>query len=406
MNRYIVEYFLKTRVSLSNTKEQQIEPQTQWKFNFPYFKQDKLTIILLDKLVRHDNVNLHCGLSFFVDIETLSGDEARKISKENVDQIINLISFSTLAFCGPATLVSAISIDSNDNQLIFYPQQIQEQEISNTKIKIGESEFKTIFDSYQKSDEKPRIMRALSWLRKGIGEENVVDEFLAYWTGLETIKNVLQKNTTIVIKKNWAISSVYKYITTNIWRLLFKGKLDNKHEWDKVREIFEQLTNRNDFNKIKQNGRNGLLHGFKQLDSKFMDEIKGYLNPIRKALINCLCIMLEMDPNTTSSLCIKSPKTITSTFMIYKAKIENLPNDLNDIIKNPPSFGGGAIERHYMIDENGRIRMTVKTAHEFICGNNIRCSGVQIELWGDKESGITQVKSGEITVSQINKSSE
>lgn len=389
MNRYVIEYYSRTLAALNNSKEHQTFNNSVWKYDYPNYKDCELNIYIKDRVVKHDNVFLHTGLSFFADIKIDSENEAKEVVKENVEQITNLISFSTLIYCAPAILVSIINIIPDFSPFTYYPQQTQEV-INISPTKINKSIFEIVQKAYEANNEKSRIQRALTWLRKGIGEDLRADEFISYWIGIEVVKHLLLKEQ-LGNKKDRKLIRATKSI-------LCKEKVENIHEWDRVKEIYENELHFSQFNRVKQNGRNGLLHGFKQLDNAFMEEIIRYIEPIRKTLIFCVASVLNLDSTTKNNLYNYVPKKNPDMKLILNTKLENLPNDISSIIQNPPKFDIGIVEKQYSINDDGKISMIVTTPHKFSCGNNVKFKGGEFQLWGNKDSGIEQAKIQKITV--------
>ena len=71
---------------------------------------DEVKIVLFDAIKHTDNTNLHTGLNMIATLKANSVEEAKESSKNFVETALNLISFSTLTYCNPAKLVSAINI--------------------------------------------------------------------------------------------------------------------------------------------------------------------------------------------------------------------------------------------------------------------------------------------------------
>ncbi|MFA5308038.1 MAG: hypothetical protein WC370_00950 [Dehalococcoidales bacterium] len=363
MKRYLIEYYSKTRISLNDRKEQQTLINNQWIFNYPYRQDCNLTIIVKDKLVKRDNIFLHTGLRIITDIKTDSESKAREISKENVEQIINLFNFSTLASCNSAILVSIINISNDSSPFTYYPQQFQEQDLLYALVKIDKSEFEIVFESYEKSDNKSRIQRALSWLRKGMGEEDCVYEFISYWNGLEVIKHILSKENNVPNK-----------------------------EWEKIQVIFEKELKMGHFSKMKQEIRNGLLHGYKQLDNEFMEKIKYYVEPAKKTLVFCIGDILSLEKDFILNLFNKTVKNPGNIQSIIQGHYENLPEELDKLIDKYPSFDELLLQKQYSISKEGELTVKTISTHQFDSGYNIRGLIDKVEIWGKKDSGIKSLK--------------
>jgi len=380
MNRYIIEYHSKTRVALNKRKEQQTLPLNQWLFNYPNLQDCKLAIVVKDRVIKRNDINLHTGLNIFTDIITESEQKAIEITKEHVETILSLISFTTFAYCDAAMRNSIISVEKEVHPFRCNVYPFGEQEILGSLIKIDQSEFSKIFESYEKSDEKPRILRALSWLRKGMGEENPVDEFISYWTGLEVIKSILRRN--------------------------LKTKIQTVLEWDGVENIFTRELKFYKFEAIKD-ARRRLFHGGKEedtLDNNFMEEIKGYLEPMRKALIYCIGNILTVEHDIIVGIANKTPQRIElNPWSVIKGKLKNLPSDFVNIIQSYPTLDANMFDKQYSINAEGALTINGKTSHHFMGGSGIKLEKLEIELWGKKEAGIEQFTVGEISIDKARK---
>ncbi len=365
MNRYIVQYHSRTLAALDSIAKQQTFPLSGWIFNYPNLPNYELKIALSDHVKKTDNLNLHTGLNITADMKADSEGEARETSKNFVEILLNLISFSTLTYCDAATLVSIISItDKETHPFSYYVYPFSEQEIISQLSIIDEPTFGTVFEAYDKSSYKPRITRALTWLRKGIGEENAVDQFISYWVGLEVIKHVLSPE-----------------------------KINTDEEWRKVEEIFTGKLHFQDFGKVKQDGRNGLLHGFRELDNEFVREIGSYVEPIRKTLIFCIGSIWGLEDSTTiSTITNKTPRRIEQMlWRVLKGNHENLPKDFNELIKNYPTIEAEITNKQFSISQEGNLEVEFKVTHHFHGTSAVKWALTETQGWGKKDSGIQQL---------------
>jgi len=364
MNRYSIRYHSRTLAALASIAKQQTFPLSGWIFNYPNLPNYELKIALSDHVKKADNINLHTGLNITADVKADSEEEAKDISKNHVETLLNLISFSTLTYCDAATLVSIISItDKETHPLSYYVYPFSEQEIIGGLRIIDQPAFGIVFEAYDKSSYQPRTLRALTWLRKGIGEENPVDQFISYWTGLEVIKHVLSPE-----------------------------KMNTDKEWEEVEKIFKDRLHRQDFKEIKQAGRNGLLHGFRVLDNEFVREIGNYVEPIRKTLIFCIGSVLELEDDTISSIANKTPRRIEQMpWTILKGNLENLPKDFDELIKNYPTLEGEITNKKFSISQDEDLKVEFTVTHRFHATGAVSFTPTETQVRGKKDSGIQQV---------------
>ncbi len=382
MNRYIIQYYSKTRAALADRDKQQTFPLSGWIFNYPNLPNYELTIALSDRIKRSDNVHLHTGLNIIADIKANSEDEAGETSKNHVETLLNLISFSTLTHCGSATLVSRISIDKEVHPFRYYVYPFMEQEVTDSLIRIDEPTFRTIFEAYNKSSYKPRTMRALTWLRKGIGEENVVDEFISYWMGLEVIRSILRRN------------------------LRYKTK--NPGEWDGVKDIFTNKLSFQSFDAIKGTRRR-LFHGGKEedkLDNEFIREIESYVEPMRKALVFGVGNIWGLENNIILTIANKAPRRVEQPpWAVMEGNLKNLPRNFNELAKNYPTLDAEIIDKQFSVDQEGILSLNYKVSYQFRGPNAIKWEPGEIQLWGKKGAGIQTMHIKGVHVDRAKKSS-
>ena len=370
MNRYIVQYHSRTPAALASIAKQQTFPLSGWIFNYPNLPNYELKIALGDHVKKTDDINLHTGLNITADMKADSEEEARDISKSHVETLLNLISFSSLTYCDAATLVSIISItDKETHPSSYYVYPFSEQEIIGGLRIIDRPTFGTIFEAYDKSSYQPRTLRALTWLRKGIGEENPVDQFICYWTGWEVIRGILRRNLRCQIR--------------------------NPREWDGIKVILTNKLSFQNFDAIKH-ARRRLFHGGKEedkLDDDFVREIKTYLEPMRKALVFGIGSIWGLGDSTTiSTIANKIPRRIKQMpWHILKGNFYNLPKDFNELIKNYPTLETEITNKQFSISQEGNLDVEFKVSHRFHATSGIKWVPTETQAWGKKDSGIQQL---------------
>lgn len=383
MNRYSIQYHSRTLAALARRAKQQTFPLPGWIFNYPNLPNYELKIALSDHVKKVDNINLHTGLNITADVKADSEEEARDISKNHVESLLNLISFSTLAHCDAATLVSIISItDKETYPFSYHVYPFSEQEIVSGLRIIDRPTFETVFEAYDKSSYEPRTLRALTWLRKGIGEENPVDQFICYWTALEVIKGILRRK--------------------------LQHQIRNPGEWAGIKAILTNKLSYQDFDAIK-NARRRLFHGGKEedkLDDDFVRKIKTYLEPVRKALVFGIGSIWGLEDDAMATIANKTPRRIGQMhWHVLKGTLENLPKDFNELIKNYPTLEAEIANKQFSINQEGNLDIEFKVSHRFHAISGVKWALTETQAWGKKDSGIQQFTLKEVHVDKAKKSS-
>jgi len=247
-------------------------------------------------------------------------------------------------------------VDKEAHPFKYYVYPFDEQEIVGSLSIIHEALFRALFEAYNKSSYQRRTQRALTWLRKGIGEENTVDEFISYWIGLEVIKHILNGNAT---------------------------------KWDRVKDIFTNRLHFQNFGIIKTAGRNGLLHGFRELNNEFVGEIGSYLEPVRKTLVFCIGSILGLEDSILLAFVNKIPRRIKqSPWSVIEGILKNIPRDFDELVKNYPVIDAEIVNKKFSMDPRGELSMTFKVTHHFRGPSDTKWEVKAIEQWGKKDDGI------------------
>jgi hypothetical protein len=369
MNRYIIQYHSSTLAALSKRAKQQIFPLSGWIFNYPNIPNYELKIALIDHVKKVGNSNLHTGLNIITDLEADSEEEAKDISKIHAENLLNLISFSSVTYCDAAKLVSIINItDKDSHPLSYYVYPFSEQEIISGLRVIDQPTFSRVFEAYDKSSHQSRTLRALTWLRKGIGEANPLDEFICYWTALEVIKGILRRN--------------------------LRHKIKNPREWYGIKVILTDKLSFHNFDNIKETRRR-LFHGGKEedkLDEDFVRRIKTYLEPMRKTIIFGIGSIWDLEEDNIVSIANKTPRRIEQMpWTTLKGNLKNLQKNFNELVKNYPTFEAEITNKQISISQEGNLQLEFKLAHHFHATGAVTFTPTGTQLWGKKDSGVQQV---------------
>lgn len=359
MNRYCIQHHSRTLAALARREEQQTLPLPAWGFNF---SNHGLRIALSDSVKQATEINLHTGLSIIVDLKANSVEEAIGTSENFAETLLNLISFSTLAYCDSARLASIINIaDGESYPFRHHVYPFDGQEIIGSLSIIEETLFRAIFEAYNENPYQQRTLRALTWLRRGIGEENTVDEFISYWIGLEVIKHILSP----------------------------AQKRNASEEWEDVKDTFSNKLHFENFNTIKETGRNGLLHGFRELNNAFVKEIKSYLEPLRKTLIFCIGSVLCLEDKVITTIANKTPRRIRlNPWAVIEGNLKNISRDFNELARNYPMIDAEIANKKFSIDQRGNLNMRLTVNHHFHGSSDTKWEIKATELWSDKDAGI------------------
>lgn len=362
MSRFIAHYRSATMASIATRTQQQTVPLPKLRFEFT---DEHAVVILVDELQRIDDTNAHVGLNVMVEILASSEQEAENKSKAMAENLLLLITYSTLAFCGSAELISFLSFDRQPPGLRAHVRPFDNGEYMASRVIINEQELGEIFSAVNASAERSRVMRSLSWLRKGINEDNFVDEFIGYWVGLEVVKSVLRR--------------------------MLKMKTKNPGDWDGIKDIYENDLHLAGFEKVEE-ARNKLLHGYEELSNSFIEEIQRYVEPTRRTLIASISRVLKLTATTQDSIQTKSVRrSRRKPWMVIQGELHGLPNTLEQITDAPPIIKGEP-QTAVTTNEKGELEAKVDLSLRFDGPPGVRFVGGVHEHCADQESGISKIE--------------
>jgi hypothetical protein len=364
MKRFIFNYHSSTLASVARRAEQQRLPLPMLRFDYSTGQ----TLQILRDSVEPAGINLHRGLTSLVQNEASSWEEAEAAAKNLTEHLLNLVTLSTMTFCNGAELISAIEFpESGLPHLRSYTYPLERTELLGSLTPINAFEFNEIFDAFNKSADQQRVARALSWFRKGINEDNVVDEFSAYWIGLEVIASVLRK--------------------------MLKMRMRDPQEWDGLKDVYEGELGLTDFEQVKET-RHRLFHGFEQINATFIREIASCTVPTRRALIAAIARILNVSQSTRVALLNKDVRRLRrNPWIVLSGTIENLPGDFDAIVGSFPTVHATSRTPSFVIDDQGGLTMRSEITQTFSGPGGAAWHASAIEHWGDQDSGIKTIRS-------------
>ena len=426
MRAFYIQYHTRALLKISDWREWQQTPLPAWRFDFGD------TTVAVRDYIRQEGANkLHLGLEFIVQTCATNEEEAKEKSRGVVELILNLISFSTLSSCDAANIINIIEIKRDMSLFPFqyYVYPFKDDFIIGSSVKIDEAIFGEIWNKYNKNEHQQRLMRAMSWFRKGLNEEGL-DEFISYWIGVEILSGILKsevdaglkeefgkdiiprqlikkfslsKNAIITKEKDgeWIISDGEKvYVVRekdgwlNIYTKVEQGCIERiTDDWIGTKKVFEDKLRCGDFGKIKEI-RNGILHGYKELSNDFVKETKRYIPALRKGLIACISSVLSTSDEVFNKIINKDVRKVKlELWKVIKGDFENLPSTFDGMIINYPKIEAKIKDKKISREQDGKLNIIYKFEYKFLCGApNAQFKMNETEVWGDKHSGIENVQ--------------
>jgi hypothetical protein len=210
-------------------------------------------------------------------------------------------------------------------------------------------------------------------------EQQLIDKFVAFWTGLESINELLCDLLNIANKDRETrcnkCGNLISSVSSVGIKKLFVDNIDIKTE------LFEKI----------RKARGKLLHGGGPLDNNFIEEIKRYIPLVKKALIMGIGRLLSIKSETIEKILKKNNRLYNERLrIILKANLINfIPPSLDEFGKQPrfDLIEQNLLER--LVDKKDKLNLKVKS--KFISQNAI-FSNISFELWGDDNSALEKAQ--------------
>lgn len=356
MRRYFARYFIETPNAIGCRKDIESGRALGWRFKFGN-----------NEIGLYDYKQGLCA-DCYVEAESQASAEER--AKTFVENMLNLIDFSTSSASNSPLFISVY--ESTEGLTMRSFKQVFYVPFSERNIVLIDKDiFGGIFNNFDKNQDT-RIMRAISWLRKGYLEQKFVDKFVAFWTGLESINELLCNFFQISkedrkIKCNKCGNEISSISSVGIKNLFINN---NTKEFENIRRV-----------------RGKLLHGGGPLDNTFVEEIKKYIPSVRKALIKGVSQLLLIKNEVIENILQKSGRLYNEQLrIILKANLTNFePLALDEFSKQPRVDLSEQNLLDRMVNKNGKLNLKVRSNFIF---RNATFNNISIELWGDDNTAL------------------
>lgn len=383
MNKYFLHYRANSGTSIYDRKQHQQNPKGLLAFQF-----GENIIYIKDYLFEENGLFLFGGLDIFVKYNAKEKEEAKHGAKNLVESLLMLLSFTTLSYIDNAYLKSIISINKNKDGV--YPVDFVEYIVSSQKntslTKIDIDNFRKIWEAFNKYERKDRILRAISWLRKGFNSKNI-DQFICFMTGLEVLKGLAEEK--LIEDKSNKPTFLKRWFTKK------------RHPgWSGIERIFADYLQTNEFKKIKKK-RNQILHGFEKLDRKMVKDVDLLLPSTRKGLIYAISILLDLPNELMAGISEqKWAKYDFNRWQIIGGYFKEVDTDLARLIPDYPTVHTQINSSAKEIKESGEITTTENCTYDFLIPKEFGFVHESHEIWAENDSGISEVSAKVDTKSQ------
>lgn len=382
MKMYFVHYFADSLFSVNSRQEHQNNIFGALEFKFGHVNK----VFVRDVILQLDGVNCFSGLDFYVSLEAANREAAKLIAKAYIETLLNLLSFSALAYSNAAYVQSVIEIDTSENPKHLFEYFVHKHTghlfpLERPLQKLDPVLFNMIWEGWNGlADEKlkSRINRSISWFRKGLNETDI-DEFIAYFIGLEILSGNLNKKFDIEFKP-----SFFQKMKSFVTREKYHGT-----NWTGVEKLFLDYNLEIAFKELKVK-RNDIFHGYKALDLKFLEEIRSQVSIIRKAQVSAVSVLLNIAPQAFFDR--KYTKPLFQRWDVLKGHFEDFPSNIEDLLNLYPTVKHERIQRSIKINASGDLVAHEKVEYTFISTPDRKFHLDDVQSWGENDAGIKNIE--------------
>lgn len=381
MKTHFLHFRAKSGASIHDRKQHQKNPIGLWGFQF-----GKNNIYIKDYLFEENGVFLFGGLDIFVKFDAKDFESAKMGAKNIIESLLMLLSFTSLSYIDRAVIKSIFLLEKNNKgvypvNFIDFNLEPQEQK---SLTKIDTDNFNIVWKAFDKYSRKDRLLRSISWLRKGFDSKNI-DQFICFVTGLEVLKKLLEEK---LLEEEPA--------KQNFWTKIFSKK--KYPSWSGVQKVFEDYLQSNQFKKVKTK-RNQILHGYEKLDEKMIKEINSLLPLTRKALIFAIAILLDLPENLRNGIASqKWTKFNFDRWQIVGGHFKDVDKDLIRLIPDYPTVSVNVKPSPKEIKSDGEITINESCVYNFLIPKEFSFTTEWHEIWAENDSGISNVATHKIDI--------
>jgi hypothetical protein len=267
VKRYFVEHVVDTPMSVGDRHQQQQGPRAIV-YNVP---NRNATIHIFDSLSADKRYGIATsnGLAIYMHLDANDLDDAVAMAKDINEVLLSTLAFASLSECPPAEWRRAYEVTSGLTVRRY--RQYFNYHVPGTMQQIVNEIYTGVFKSIDPLPDE-RVIRAMTWFRRGLSQDNVYDELIYYWSALENLDGLLKAVLT-------------KRCCGNEPRL-GKGML---------RFFVANLAYKTDDYWVLKNTRNDVIHGLVPLSRELTQKIRNQLPELRRSCIAALCFLLGIE---------------------------------------------------------------------------------------------------------------
>ena len=366
--RDYVKYFVASMASIADWRIPNNGTLPKLRISFED-KHYHAQLIITDR-VEERGVKLHSGLDVIAILGPQNVAEAGTLSRGLVDAVLDVVTFTTMAYCERLTTNSLITFAENGTATGTLHSSPPTGDYFTTAIPrtIDKDAVKAVFAARDRSSVKvgDRLSRSLAWFRKSILDKNTVIQFMSLWIALETINPLLRDELQQRVRRC--------------------GK------WDGVRRILLDKIPTVSFDDI-YSARQTLFHSLGQITPAFNDRLASFVEPLRSSLAFGIGSILKLDTALVDKIAGLTTLNMFSVSSYGLAgRFDNLPNDIDELMKRYPEMRAEKLDYRYYTGDQGRPSVDISFALRVSLPTGTVFTPETGRLSGTRDAGIEPVR--------------
>jgi hypothetical protein len=274
MKRYFVEHVVDTPMSVGDRHAQQLGPRSI-RYNIP---NRNASILVFDSLSpdKRYGITTSNGLGVHVHLDADDLSDAVRTAKDITEVLLGTLSFASVGACPPAVWRRAY--EASPGLVKRRYRQFFEYRIPGTMQQIDQAVYAAVFRAIDPLPDE-RIIRAMTWFRRGLGQASVYDRLIHYWSTLETLDGLLE----VALPPPKAVTEPR----------LGKGML---------RFFVAALGYTADAYWALKSTRNDVIHGLVPLSRELTEKIGAQMPELHHSCVAALCYVLKIEPETEAAI--------------------------------------------------------------------------------------------------------
>ncbi len=330
------------------------------------------------------------GLGFDLHVEATSLQEALAKAHNAAEMALSLISFTSQTQSAPLYFVLAYDATPGLNRRELLSEvrvglPIGSRLIDPEDLQVMLNALDNLQRTSSSRDEALKrlktIARAIDWLRKGLSEENLLDEFAAYWIGLEAVDPLLKMPVRIFRTCSICGQTIS---ACNHCGAEIPAVERTVNPLEGVRFVMEEKRgmSQQKFNRVRAL-RGAVLHGAKSLQQEEMSLLKETLPEFRAGLVCAICMSLDVPEATTAKILDRELRRSTIPITHRRKELIEVPElpTLHDI-GSQPRVKCTFYKRSFMLENEDMVEVsdTITIGHENCQPVPNSCTELQVQV--------------------------